>query len=260
MKKRKQKGKITNASLKKLRGISLVAITMLIAVSITGCKEKDKPVEVNTYKTLKLSEVAKHRDRGDIKVTESNNSNNAVVDNKSDNLGNEFNPDGIVEQTGSSGYTTKFGYSQLNLINQDTTEYFEISGDDVIYNGVTYLGLNKALDSIEYPYDKTTIINFIVKTYDPMGTTVDVCCTIADDEGYVDGWTMSMDYSLSDSWDGYNNLKEQYGKIVKWELMLADHETFDRQSYMYGCSDYMIYLSYTSGEIIDMSNFEEIKP
>jgi len=146
------------------------------------------------------------------------------------------------------------------LENEDTTEYFQVSGDDIVYGGVTYMGLNKALDSFEYPYDKTTLINFIVKTYDPMDVNVEVTYTIADDSGNVEGWSVSLDESLEEAWSGYANLREEYGKPVKWTMTIADYETFDRQSYLYGCSDYMIYLSYTSGETIDMSNFEEIKP
>lgn len=242
---------------------SLVAIMLIamIATMFTGCKSDETIETSKSYEALELSDIAMHRDRGDIKVTKSNTPNQETSNNdKSDNLDVGFNSDGIVEQEGNDAYVTKFGYSQLNLEGKDTTEYFEISGDDIIYGDVTYIGLNKVLDSIEYPYDKTTLINFIVKTYDPMDKTVSVSCTIADDDGYVDGWSMGMNDSLADAWPDYIALREKYGKIVKWEIMLADKETYDRQSYMYGCSDYMIYLSYTSGETIDMSNFEDIKP
>lgn len=246
--------------MKKLSLIAILAMT-ITTIGLTGCKSDDTPQVSKSYKSLELSGIAMHRDRGDVIVSESDIPNQVIdEEDKSDNVGGEFNPDGLVEQPGNDGYKTKFGYSQLSLENKDTTEYFEISGDDIIYDGVTYMGLNKALDSIEYPYDKTTLINFIVKTYDPMDKTVEVDCIIADDNGYVDGWSMGMDDSLSDAWPDYKSLKDKYGKIVKWEIILADYETYDRQSYMYGCSDYMIYLSYTSGEVIDMSNFENVKP
>lgn len=241
--------------------MAIFSLAIATVVGFTGCKDDDTPKIVDSYKVLELSNIAMHRDRGNIRVTEVDTPNQAISeDDKSDNLGGNFNPNGVVEQEGNDAYVTKFGYSQLNLENQDTTEYFEISGDDIIYDGVTYMGLNKALDSIEYPYDKTTLINFIVKTYDPMDKTVGVDCVIADDDGYVEGWSMGLSDSLADAWPDYLSLKEKYGKIIKWKITLADYETYDRQSYMYGCSDYMIYLSYTSGETIDMSDFEAIKP
>lgn len=248
--------------MKALKVITTLLVVSTMTIGFTGCKEdsEDKSKELKSYYTLALSDVAMHRDRGSIKVTEVDSPNQVVEEDKSDNVGAKYDPNAVVEQEGSPMYKTKFGYSQLLLENDDTTEYFEVSGEDIVYGGITYLGLNKALDSIEYPYDKRTLINFIVKTYDPMDTQVQVNCIIADDEGYVEGWSMGMHDSLADSWPDYLNLVEQYNKIVKWEITLADKETYDRQSYLYGCSDYMIYLSYTSGETIDMSNFEEIKP
>ena len=245
-----------------MKKLGVGIILAIMAIGLTGCKDEDSGLKVvDSYKTLELTEIARHRERGNIRVTEADSPNNTVGENdKSDNVGSNFNPNQVVEQLGNESYVTKFGYSQLLLENADTTEYFQVSGDDIVYGGVTYMGLNKALDSFEYPYDKTTLINFIVKTYDPMDVNVEVTYTIADDSGNVEGWSVSLDESLEEAWSGYANLREEYGKPVKWTMTIADYETFDRQSYLYGCSDYMIYLSYTSGETIDMSNFEEIKP
>ena len=57
----------------------------------------------------------------------------------------------------------KVDVGEVQLDNNDNSVDYQVEGEDIIYNGVRYKGLYTAINSVTYPYDTNTFINFITK-------------------------------------------------------------------------------------------------
>jgi hypothetical protein len=143
---------------------------------------------------------------------------------------------------------------ELAISNQDTSEDFEISGDDIIYNGITYKGLNEALNHMEYPTDRTTFINFILKTFNQTTNNVVYCNCVNDVEEDLkeDSTNLDIDVQLDES-EVYRQIKAAHNnEPAIWTLSIWSDITAGS---IYGCSEYLIYNGTDSLYEVDMSQF-----
>jgi hypothetical protein len=234
--------------------LSVLLSVMILSsmLSLTGCKNDDV-VETNNSQLggeLSLSKSAVHMDRSDLFLSNSTSEGGSVNSNTS--VQKEEKDDRV--------YDTKAELTELIMEGSDDTTYFEIKGDDIIYDGVTYLGLNKIIEEFPHPYDNTSVINFIVKTYEPMGKRVLVTGNLGDENGYVSGWSMGISDDLEMNWDGYSVILEKYGTKARWLISLCDSETYDRKTTLCGNKDYIIFLGAEGDTAIDMNELAKIKP
>lgn len=141
----------------------------------------------------------------------------------------------------------------ISLSGKDLSTDYTVSGDDIVYEGVTYQGLNKAVNSIRTPYDKVTFTNFIVKTFTPKSDKVFV--TYINEEENT-GWQASttLDAELSMSWDGYNSIRDRYHSVAVWSLNLRDNG--GKVADIIGNTDYMLQGTTNKDIVVDMSKYD----
>lgn len=231
------------------RKILLGIISASLALSLFSCGNKETPkVEVvdNPINRLDVGNATRVTFDGlDSEETGTINGGTGTVDNT-----------GKVLSYGNNGHEYKL--CELSLVNHDDTKYYQVIGDDVIYNGVMYVGLNKSLDSIQSPYDKRDMINFLTKALTPTHYAM-VSIVYSDKE---EGRTAEpIDQILEENWDLYGTIKNKYGGgKVWWQLDLYDPVTNAKSASLYGGDKYVLYRG-DRGELkVDLATLEYKKP
>lgn len=164
----------------------------------------------------------------------------------------------MKESDASSDYEVnepQVNLGEIKLENSDDSVYYEVSGNDIVYNGVVYKDLYYNVQHLQLPCDINTFINFIIKTYDTNSNEVDTLyvndteasSTESDDVGA----SISVDESLRDS-DYYLQLVEKYNNVAKWRLMLIDENDM---GILYGCESFILYNGGNGVTEIDMNKY-----
>ena len=241
--------------------VKILAVATAVLLVFTGCSSKRKASgEADAIQPFEIDELSARKPRETLPNDGSNtglvydlSGQSILVNEKSE--GNDSNLD-LSNHSDCS-------LAELELIGNDTSQYYAVVNNerDIQFGAVTYIGLNEAVNSIRTPYDKTTFINFIVKTYAPTRNKVVVSFINEEDPDTVPyGMSIGVATDLELNWDGYPYMLTKYGSDATWSLSLYEADTFGRPASLYGCKDWMIY-SGTDGIIqIDMSKYQNIKP
>lgn len=170
--------------------------------------------------------------------------------------------DETEENTVKTEADIKVDVGEVQLENTDNSVDYIVEGEDIVYNGVRFKGLNTALNSVASPYDINTFINFVVKTYSTTEASVNVTYSIdseaSSDDGEGVGAYIGLHESLmSDSAD-YPYIYNKYGVEVDWQILL-DSGKNEEFGMLYGCNDYVMYQG-VGNLVIDMNEFDSGAP
>jgi len=215
-------------------------LSIITLISLSGCHKK-VDVEDETINKFELNELSERKERVD---------EEEVVDTTN-----------TADITNSSDKEAEL--AELELLGNDDSQYYAQvnNGEDIQFGAVTYIGLNKAVDSIKQPYTKRQFINFIVKTYNPTRNKVLISYINEEDPDTVpELMSMTISDSLNLNWDGYSALLNKYGMKAKWMLTLCEADTYERSAFLYGCDKYVIYLGSNGIVQIDMDKYKDIQP
>ena len=127
-----------------------------------------------------------------------------------------------------------------------------------MYNGVLYVGLNKALNDIKSPYDKRDFINFVLKALNP---THYAMITVVYNDHDPNTTAMPLDDVLEEESDVYSTIKSKYGgSKVWWQLDVYDPVTNNKSASLYGCEQYVVYRG-NRGELkVDLAKLQYKQP
>lgn len=212
----------------------LLIVTLALTSLLCGCSNSQSISNVKTFEkdnnTLRKDEFIQLQNMKQLPSEETTNNNVNIP---------EYNYDS--EELGV-----------ITLLNSDNSTDFKIEGDNIIYNGITYEGLYKALNYIELPdgISNATFINFILKIVKPQGTDI----IVSYDSDKVVHSEDDTNVSLSDLLDGiykYDALVKEYGEHVTWEIQLFDTQ-YRSLLHMYGCNKYM-FMMHASDMTYDMA-------
>lgn len=153
----------------------------------------------------------------------------------------------------SSSYSNTLAL--ITLVNNDNSQDYTAEGNDIVYKGTRYVNLYNVINGINTNYDKNTLINFIVKTFNAKSDTI-YCDLIVDNISDADSDVeeITLDEQISDV-KKYNDAKSQFNENVSW--MISMTESSDNSvKQIYGCSKYMLVTSDGIDKEIDMSKYD----
>lgn len=140
--------------------------------------------------------------------------------------------------------------SELIITGSNDELDYEVSGDDIIYDGRVFKDLNRCIDEIEFKISRTSMINMIVKSFDNYKNTV--YCDVTNDKIYResderlalaggDDYEQEPTYYLEDALhelNGYDEVVSRHnGEGAFW--MLEMHSEYS-DGHIYGSSSYML--------------------
>jgi len=139
---------------------------------------------------------------------------------------------------------------ELILENEDTTENYEIDGENIIYNNKKFNNLYTVVNSVELPYDTNTFINFIVKTVEP--SKEEVMCSVDTNLEPEEEYEIPILDILAET-EIYNKLKDKYNEEVAWCITIND---YGNAINIYGCSSYAFLVDAYNDITVDMSEYD----
>jgi len=178
---------------------------------------------------------------------------------KDDYLGilqtSDTEPESDIED--SENYDNIYSASEIQLTEQDNSIEYTIDNQDINYDDKVFIGLNDAINRLESPYDKNTLINFIIKTYKTDANQIYAIYSsdteLIDDEGQDVGASITVHESLQ-SLNGYVDICNKYNDTAVWTITLLTENTED-VGYLHGCKSFIIYQG-SEDKIIDMSLYD----
>lgn len=214
---------------------TLLSIICTLSIFLAGCGKEEK----NEYRVMKYFE----KDSYTQKV-----SNRALLEDNEES----DKPDDKDKQ--NSGYDETL--SEIKLTGKDESiEYSIVEGTDVKYNNTLYKNLYTNVYSLNTNYDKNTLINFIIKTYEAKSELIYTVVYTDSTEGEEsDIQSITLDEMLSDC-SKYEELKHKYGEEAYWMLQLIDSET-RLEVEMYGATSYILVTADGVSEEIDMTKYD----
>lgn len=173
-----------------------------------------------------------------------------------------------VESTESVDYTEKTdGYDstehvgELVLDGNDKSSDWKVDGDDIIYANRRYHELNLSVQKAQSPYDKNTMINFILKMYEAKENEiytnfVDYSSTNTDEEieneEGAENTNATIDELLSNS-AKYLELKEKYNDSATWVIEICTYGGKNKAEII-GCKSFTCLVNTDEDVVIDMNN------
>lgn len=152
------------------------------------------------------------------------------------------------------GYDTTL--AEITLVGDDNSVAYEIvDGTDIKYNGILFKNLYTNINSIDTNYNRNTLINFIIKTYNANSSLIYTFLTkdeIDAEDSDVQSTTLD---ELIDYVPNYQIAKNNHGEAVTWMLTLTDSETRSEVQ-MYGCNSYIILTSDGNNTEVDMTTYD----
>lgn len=136
---------------------------------------------------------------------------------------------------------------------------YEINGNDIIYNSVTYTDLYSNIQKVEQQsqYDTDTLIKFILQSY-PSSEQVYTFMQMYSDVEFEDGDDYNdilIDETLSNSSDAYNNICNKYNDRATWMLTINKWMGKDK-AMLAGCKSFTIIIGTDEDIEVDVSDFE----
>lgn len=166
------------------------------------------------------------------------------------------------ETTVNTEEDIKVDVGEVQLENTDTSIDYTIEGGDIVYNGIRFVELSTAVNSVSSPYDTNTFINFIIKTYSTAESTVNVSYNIdsntTSDSNADTGAYVGLHESLMADSSDYQHIYNKYGVEADWQLLL-DSGKPEELGILYGCSTYVMYQG-VGNLVIDMNEFDSGAP
>jgi hypothetical protein len=140
---------------------------------------------------------------------------------------------------------------ELVLTGEDTTQKWEIDGNNIVYNGITFNNLYYCIQHVDLPCDETNFINFIVKTFTSKS---DVNAYYINDleETDEDDTSIGIDYILEDSSEYINIRASHNNEPATWSISLSSDNI---NGTIYGCSSYLLYNGSDGTQEVDMSKY-----
>lgn len=221
--------------------ISMAALLVCCASCKDKREEKDVIIQTNGINRLDAENIT----RLSFDMPEDNNitadDNNGTV---------KLNSDGTVYSYGSNGKT--LGMGEVILKGTDSTAYYIIDNDDIIYDGVRFKNLNKALDACKAPYSKENMINFIVKTFNPPHYIIE-CTYENDEEDTTDMNSVPVDSSLELEFTNYASIVNKYGgKRAVWRINLYSADNMRLRASLVGNDKFVLFRGDKNIAEIDM--------
>lgn len=168
----------------------------------------------------------------------SNNKDNIIknfaIDEKTvaiDNMNNFENKE-VTENKKEKQYNPAEG-GELKLKDKFSKSIYKIEGEDIVYKGTKFYGLNKAIKKSKTKYNKESLLNFILDNVKTSEKEANVTISTGIDK--LDGEGIVGIASLEEL-NGYVRLRDKYKSPVTWELYIAD----GKNSWtIYGCDKYL---------------------
>lgn len=254
----------------------LVLAILAVAMSLTACGNKSTvDYYNNTFTAPQISvdnSTVRHSDVNNTTSSSESNSDNsesteenntgATTNNSQAYFSNDLNHDPEIAKQKELerqlfGENYSAAISEITIENVDNSVNYEIVGNDIIYDGVTFHDLFPAVTAVKAPCDTNTFINFLVKCFDPMGLK-DVYASYERDEDLVaEGEDVGAPMTTSETASelkGYQEIRDKYGADVTWSLGLRTQDNSNSVS-IYGCESYLTYQS-MKPLTVDMSQFD----
>lgn len=259
--------------MKKHLVLAILAVTVL---GLTACGNKSTvDYYNNTFTAPQISvdnSTVRHSDvNNTINNTESNsttlestaeNNTGATTNNNQAYFSNDLNHDPEIAKQKELerqlfGENYSAAISEVTIENVDNSVNYEIVGNDIIYDGVTFHDLFSAVTAVKAPCDTNTFINFLVKCFDPMGTKDVYTYYDRDEDLVVEGDDVGAPMTTSETASelkGYQEIRDKYGVDVTWSLVLRTRDDSNSVS-IYGCESYLTYQG-MKPLTVDMSQFD----
>jgi hypothetical protein len=140
---------------------------------------------------------------------------------------------------------------ELVLTGEDTTQKWEIDGNNIVYNGITFNNLYYCIQHVDLPCDETNFINFIVKTFTSTSDVNTGYLNDLEDHG-EDSTYIDLEPQLQESSE-YLRIKEEHNNIpITWNISLHGDGI---NGNIYGCSSYLLYNGSDGTQEVDMSKY-----
>lgn len=220
-----------------IKKIYIVSMIGLITIATTACSKTNGNNGGKTVQYFELDAYSQslHNQSSDSQDTQA-----------TQDVNTENNED-------SSSYSNTLAL--ITLVNNDNSQDYTTEGNDIVYKGTRYVNLYNIINSINTNYDKNTLINFIVKTFNAKSDTI-YCDLIVDNISDADSDVeeITLDEQISDV-KKYNDAKSQFGENVSWMISLTESSD-NSVKQIYGCSKYMLVTSDGIDKEIDMSKYD----
>lgn len=218
---------------------SVNLVVLLIVLSTTGCSSvNNRDIQSDVNIPFEIDELTQRKSESHKEIWNDNIEQN-ITNSSSDNN----------EQLTNMG--------ELKLNGNDTSISYEISDNNIIYNGITYYNLYSNINQLNSKYDKNTLINFIIKNYNATSSEI-YTNLIVEEQREIDPNAeieeITFDEQLGDNLK-YIELKEQYNENVSWALSLMESDT-NKSVMMYGCNSYILLANIGSDVVLDMNELD----
>ena len=254
----------------------LVLAILAVSMCLTACGNKSTvDYYNNTFtapqisvdnSTVRHSEVSKTTNTSDSNTNTSestvDNSTETLTNNNQAYFSNDLNHDPEIakqkeleRQLFGDNYSAAI--SEVTLENTDSSVNYEIVGDDIIYDGVTFHNLFPAVTAVQTPYDTNTFINFLIKCFDTVGQKDVYAFYSRDEDMLVEGDDAGAPMTTSESASelkGYQEIKDKYNADVTWSLSMNTPDNSNSVT-LYGCGSYLTYQG-MKPLTVDMSQFD----
>jgi hypothetical protein len=243
------------------RKVVLGIIAMASLVSMSGCGSK------TTYTASDYKKQVFETDGNTLSNSNQDyyNEINGITDN------NIYSKNTSSEGLGSSGHEQVYveealNASEVTLENTTGEAAYTIDGDNVNYNGTTYMNLYANALQVDTSYSTEDFINFIISIYPPTSQGDVIYTAYAVDEGdpdlsnisegedYTNLYTFQEELEL---YDGYTALINKYGTPATWKLDIYTSGMMNLKT-VAGCKEFIIMLEETDG-VVDLSGMDSSK-
>lgn len=146
--------------------------------------------------------------------------------------------------------------AEITLIGQDNSVTYDvIDGADIKYKGLVFKNLYANIQKIDTNYDKNTLINFLIKTFESKSSLIYTVLTTNTVEGAdSDIEAVTFDEMLSGV-DRYSEVKHKYDEEVSWMLQFIDSES-RREVQIFGAKSYILLTANGVSSDIDMTKYD----
>jgi hypothetical protein len=218
-----KKEKRIGDNMKKIRAILLIMVCLIQC----GCGNIEENNKINEI-VIRQFEI----DSNTVSIhSGSRADNNDSGDNDWDD--NDGDDDTDTEDNNETDNKDKIDNTSIITFEGESSELLgEISGDDVIYNGIKYMNLYFNLSLVELPCDMTSMINFILMNFKADNYII---ANLVKNTGNED--EVQICELVTDSIK-YDEAVKKYGCDVEWLLSLINSKGECIQ--IFGCNKYLM--------------------
>lgn len=164
-----------------------------------------------------------------------------------------------TEQT--DGYDSAEHIGELVLNGNNTSSDWTVDGDDIVHANRRYYELNSSVQQAQSPYDKNTMINFILEMYEARENEVytnyiDYSNTSTGEELENDDGSENTNMTIDELLEGsskYLELKEKYNDSATWVIEICTYGGKNKAQII-GCKSFMCLMNTDEDIVIDMND------